>query len=158
MLASVFAATGLVANPIETDELPAGTVAKAGGMAEAESLLRSTTAPPAGAWPLSITIAPACAPPLIVAGVSTTELREGGRTLNWRLACPELSVAVRVTGVDEVTWPACIWNCIHAVLPGMFTDAGTGAARGLELVRLMTAPPAGAALVSCICTQVVLPL
>ena len=107
---------------------------------------------------MSITIAPACAPPLMVAGVSTTELREGGRTLNCTLACPELSVAVRVTGVDEVTWPACIWNCIHAVLPGMLTDAGTGAARGLELVRLMTEPPAGAALVSCICTQVVLPL
>ncbi len=133
-------------------------MASAGGIAEAESLLKSTTAPPAGAWPLSITIAPLRAPPLIVDGVSTMELREGGSTLNWRLAWPELSVAVSVTGVGEVTWPACIWNCIHAVLPGMLTDAGTGAARGLELVRLMTAPPAGAALVSCICTQVVLPL
>src|SRR5436309_2246227 len=149
MVASVFAATGLVGNPIETDELPAGTVARAGGIADGESLVRSTTAPPAGAWPLSITIAPARAPPLIVDGVSTMELRDGGSTLNWMLACPELSIAVRVTGVGEVTWPACIWNCIHAVLPGMLTDAGTGAARGLELVRLMTAPPAGAALVSC---------
>ena len=82
MLASVFADTGLVANPIETDELPAGTVASAGGMAEAESLVKSTTAPPAGAWPLSITIAPACAPPLIVAGLSTMEFRDGGSTLN----------------------------------------------------------------------------
>ena len=34
---------------IETDELPAGIVAKAGGMAEGESLEKSTTAPPAGA-------------------------------------------------------------------------------------------------------------
>src|SRR5689334_3658361 len=122
IFASVFAATALVANPTETDELPAGTVASAGGIAEAESLVRSTTAPPAGAWPLSITIAPACAPPLIVAGVSTTELRDGGSTLNCTLACPELSAAVRVTGVDEVTWPACIWNCIHAVLAGILTD------------------------------------
>ena len=86
------------------------------------------------------------------------DLSDGGRTLNCTLAWPELSVAVRVTGVDEVTWPACIWNCIHAVLPGMLTEAGTGAAAGLELVRLMTAPPAGAAALSCICTQVVLPL
>jgi len=34
---------------IETDELPAGIVASAGVMAEGESLLKSTTAPPAGA-------------------------------------------------------------------------------------------------------------
>lgn len=158
MLASVFAATALVGIAMETDELPAGIVARAGGIAEGESLLKSTTAPPAGAWPLSIAIAPACAPPLMVEEFIVMDLSDGGSTLNWMLACPEFSVAVRVTGVDEVTCPACIWNCIHAVLPGMLTDAGTGAASGLELVRLMTAPPAGAALVSCICTQVVLPL
>ena len=49
MLARVFADTGFVGIEIETDELPAGTVASAGGMAEGESLLKSTTAPPAGA-------------------------------------------------------------------------------------------------------------
>src|SRR6476469_1245545 len=133
-------------------------VASAGGMAEGESLDISTTAPPAGAWPLSITIAPPCAPPLMVAGVSVMDLSDGGNTLNCTLAWPELSVAVTVTGVAEVTCPVCIWNCIHAVLPGMLTEAGTGAAAGFELVRLMTAPPAGAAALSCICTHVVSPL
>lgn len=85
-------------------------------------------------------------------------LSDGGNTLNCTIAWPELSVAVRVTGIGEVTCPVCIWNCIHAVLPGMFTEAGTGAAAGFELVRLMTAPPAGAAALSCTCTQVVSPL
>lgn len=49
MLASVFADTWFVAIEIDTDELPAGIVANAGGMAEGESLEKSTTAPPAGA-------------------------------------------------------------------------------------------------------------
>ena len=127
-------------------------------MAEGESLERSTTAPPAGAWPLSITIAPPCAPPLMVAGVSVIDFIDGGKTLNCAVACPELSVAVRVTGVAEVTCPVCIWNCIHAVLPSMLTEAGTGAAAGFELLRFMTAPAAGAAALSCTCTQVVSPL
>ncbi len=133
-------------------------VANAGGIAEGESLLKSTTAPPAGAWPLSIAIAPTCAPPLMVPAFIVIDLSDGGSTLNCTLACPELSVAVRVTGVDDVTCPAWIWNCIHAVLPGMFTEVGTGAAAGFELVRLITAPAAGAAPLSCNCTHVVLPL
>ena len=49
MLATVFAETWFVGIEIETDELPAGIVASAGGMADGESLLKSITAPPAGA-------------------------------------------------------------------------------------------------------------
>jgi hypothetical protein len=49
MLATVFAETRFVGIEIETDVLPAGIVARAGGMAAGESLERSTTAPPAGA-------------------------------------------------------------------------------------------------------------
>jgi hypothetical protein len=81
-------------------------VASAGGMAEGESLEKSTTAPPAGAWPLSIAMAPPCAPPLMLAGVRVIALSDGGFTLNCTVAWPELSVAVRVTGVVEVTCPA----------------------------------------------------
>ena len=106
MLASVFAETRFVGIEIETDEVPVGIVANAGGIAEGESLLKSTTAPPAGAWPLSIAIAPTCAPPLMVPAFIVIDLSDGGSTLNCTLACPELSVAVRVTGVDEVTCPA----------------------------------------------------
>ena len=35
-------------------------------------------------------------------------------------------------------------NCVHARLAGMVTVAGTGAAVGFELVRLITVSPAGA--------------
>jgi hypothetical protein len=82
ILARVFAETRFVGIEMDTDELPAGIVANAGGMAEGESLEKSTTAPPEGAWPLSIAIAPPCAPPLMVAGVSVIDLSDGGNTLN----------------------------------------------------------------------------
>src|SRR5579884_1423522 len=86
------------------------------------------------------------------------DLSEGGRTVTCRVVLPEFSVAVIVTGVEIVTWPACIWNCIKAVLPCMFTVAGSESALGSELVRLMTEPLAGAAPESCICNNEVLPL
>src|ERR1051326_6740056 len=157
-VARVLAATWLVWIVVLTDELPAGTVTSAGACAAGESLLRETTAPPAGACPFSITIAPVCAPPVMELVFTVNALSEGGSTLNCTEADPELSVAVMVTGVGEVTCPACIWNCIHAVLPGMVTVAGTGAAFGSELVRLTTAPAAEAAPLSCSCTHVPLPL
>ena len=78
--------------------------------------------------------------------------------MNWTAAAPELSVAVSVTGVGETTCPAWIMNCIQAVLPGIVMVDGTGAAVGLELVRVMAAPLAGAAPVSCKKTQVESPL
>jgi hypothetical protein len=158
MLAGVFAATLLVGIATETVELPVAIVASVGGIAEGELLVRSTTAPPAGAWPFSAMSALACAPPLIVLGESEIDFTDGGNTLICAFAEPELSVAVKVTGVGEVTWPICVWNCIHAVLPGMFTVAGRGNAVRSELVRLMTVPFAGAAPLSCICTNTVLPL
>ncbi len=106
MLATVLAETWFVGIEIETDEVPAGIVASAGGMADGESLEKSITAPPAGAWPLSITIAPTIAPPLMCAAFSEMALSDGGNTLNCKVAWPELSVAVIVTGVGEVTCPA----------------------------------------------------
>lgn len=81
-MASVFADTMFVGIEMETDELPAGIVASAGGIAKDESLLKSTTAPPAGAWPLSIAIAPICAPPLMVGAFIVMDLSDGGKTLN----------------------------------------------------------------------------
>lgn len=49
IVARVFAVTEFVWTGTLTDELPAGTVAKAGTCAAGELLARSTTAPPAGA-------------------------------------------------------------------------------------------------------------
>ena len=158
MWASVFAETEFVGTCATTVELPAWTVATAGASAAGESLLRSTCAPPAGANPFRVMNAAAVAPPLIVPGFTWIDLIEGGSTVIFNVVVPELSVAVTVTGVGVVTCPAWAWNCIHPVLPGMFTVAGTGNAFGSELVKLITAPFKGAAVESCNCTKVVLPL
>lgn len=154
----VFVVTGLVEIGNEAEKLPASTTTDVGGLTDAELLESDTTAPPAGACPLSITIPCGWAPPLMVDGEIVSDLNEVGCKVNCVEAEAELSVAVIVTGVGAVTWPACTWNCIHAVLPGIVIVAGTGTAPGLELVKLIVAPPAGTAAVSCTKTRAVSPL
>ena len=107
---------------------------------------------------MSITIPCGCAPPLMVPGEIISHFNEGGLKVNCAEAEPELSAAVSVTGVGAITCPACTWNCIQAVLPGIVIVAGTGTAPGFELLRLIVAPPAETAAVSCTATQVVSPL
>jgi hypothetical protein len=154
----VLAVTLLVGIWKTTEGLPAATVSTAGAWTAGELLLRLMDAPLAGATPLSMAMACTEIPPLNVTGEMESDLRDGGRTCSCDDADPELSEAVMVTGVSVVTWPAFIWNCIHAVLPGIVTVAGTGAASGSELVNVMTAPLDGAAVVNWICIQVGLPL
>jgi hypothetical protein len=60
-----------------------------------------------------------------------------------------LRVAVIVTGVGDVTCPACIWNCSHPRFACIATVAGTGATAGFELERLIVAPAGATAAVSC---------
>src|SRR6185369_9984417 len=107
-----------------------------------ELLVRVTIAPPAGACPLSITIPSGCAPPLMVDGEIVSDFNEGGCKVNCAEAEAALSVAVSVTGAGALTCPACTWNFVHAVLPGIVIVAGTGTALWLELLRLIVAPPA----------------
>ena len=99
--------TALVEIGNEAEELPGATVTDAGGLTNGELLERLTTAPPTGACPLSITIPCGCAPPLMVPGEIVSHFNEGGRKVNCTEAEPELSVAVSVTGVGEVTCSAC---------------------------------------------------
>lgn len=150
--------TALVEIGNETDGSPAATKTDAGGLTDGELLVRVTTAPPAGACPLSMTIPCGCALPLMVLGEIVNDFNEGGCRVNCAEAELELSVAVTVTGVGTVTCPACIWNCIHAVVPGIVIVAGTGTAPGFELFITIVAPPAGTAAVSCTATKVVSPL
>jgi len=157
-VAVVFAVTLLVGIANEAEGLPGATVAVNGGLTNGELLEMFTVAPPAGARPLSITIPCGCAPPLMVPGEIVNDFNEGGCKVNCAEAESELSDAVIVTGVGEVTCPACTWNCVQAVLPGIGIVAGTGTASGFELLRLIVAPPAEAAAVSCTATQVVSPL
>src|SRR5215217_9302608 len=140
----MLAVTLLVGIANEAEGLPGATVTVNGGLTNGELLERLTTAPPAGACPLSITIPCGCAPPLMVLGDIVSDFNEGGCKVICAEAERELSVAVSVTGVGAVTCPACTWNWVQAVLPGIVIVAGTGRALGLELVRLIAAPPAGA--------------
>jgi hypothetical protein len=91
-------------------------------------------------------------------GEIVSDFKDGGCNVNCADAEPELSVAVIVTGAGAVTCPACNWNCIQAVLPGIVIVAGTGTAPGFELLRLIVAPPGGTAAVNCTATGVVSPL
>lgn len=89
---------------------PAGTVTVVGGTAIGESLLRLTTAPPAGAVPFSVTNADAGAPPLIDGENSTICLIDGGFTVIEALADEVPNLAVTVDVVGTVTWPVVNWN------------------------------------------------
>jgi len=91
-------------------------------------------------------------------GESVRDFSEGGRTENWTDAVPPLSVAEIVTDVATVTCPACSWNCVQAMFPGIATLVGTAAAAGFEVLIAIDAPPEGAAAVSCTATNVVSPL
>src|SRR3954469_19326926 len=61
------------------------------------------------------------------------------------------SLALTVTVVGLVTCPVCVGNGANSVATpaATVTDAGTGKAAGLLLVRATTDPPAGAAPLSC---------
>jgi len=99
----VLAVTSLVAMANEAEGLPAGTVTVAGGRTAAELLDRLTTAPAAGACPLSMRIALCGTPPLVVDGVRISEFNDGGRTVSWTDAEDAPRLAVTVTTVDAVT-------------------------------------------------------
>jgi hypothetical protein len=157
-VAVVGAATALVGSGNETEKSPGATVTVDGGLTAAESLDKRTTDPPAGAWPLSITIAQAAAPPLMLLGEMDTDRSDGGSTVISVDAVAPLSVAESVTVVGSVTCPAWIVNWVHPMLPGIATEAGRGRALGFELARATVAPPAPTAAVSCSAIQVVSPL
>ncbi len=126
-------------------------------MTAGESLDRATIAPPGGAWPESMTIAPGCAPPVIDDGEIVSDFNAGGCTVSVPDADLPFSDAVIVAGVGDAAWPACIWNCVHAMFAGITMEAGTGATDGFELANATEVVVAGAD-VSWIATQVVVPL
>jgi len=102
-VAVVFAVTMLVGSENDVENDPGFTNTDAGGATAGLSLDSITLAPPAGACPVSITIAPAVAPPLIVLG----EIVSVFSAVSLTVSCPEadapFSVAVIVAGVAEAT-------------------------------------------------------
>ena len=103
IVAVVFAVTMLVGSEKDVENDPGFTKTEAGGETAAESLDSVTVAPPGGACPVSITIAPAVAPPLIVLG----EIVSVFNAVSLMVMSPEadapLSVAVILAGVAEAT-------------------------------------------------------
>src|SRR5215208_7659280 len=127
---------------------PAGTVTFAGGWAAGLELERLTRAPPAGACPSSITIAPSGTPPFWREGMPSRLRNDDGLTVKLFVVATEPIVAVIVTVVGVATCPATKRNVTKEKPAGTATDAGSGAACASELARLIVAPPAGAPLFS----------
>jgi hypothetical protein len=157
-VAVVGAETALVGSETEAENDPAAMNTDAGGVTAGELLDSVTDAPPGGACPVSMTIAVGWAPPVMLEGEIDSDLSAVGVIVIRPDADFELRVAVIVASTGAATCPACIWNCVHAVLPGIVIVAGTGAALGFELARAIVAPVGGTAEVSCTATHVVLPL
>jgi hypothetical protein len=124
---------------------PAGTTTFAGTVAAALSSDKVTTAPPAGAGPLSVTVPVEEVPPFTSSGFSNTLVSTGGlivRAAVW-VALPR--VAEIVTAVVAPT-PTVVTLNVAVVAPAAtVTLAGTVAAALLP-DKLTTVPPAGAEL------------
>src|SRR5215211_5007976 len=148
IVTGVSAETRLVGTVNETDSTPAGTVTR-GGWAAGLELERLTTAPPAGACPLRITIAPSATPPFWRKGMPSRLRNDDGLTVKLSAVDTEPIVAVIVTVVGVSTCPVTKRNVTKEAPLGTATDAGSGAACAFELARLIVAPPAGAPLFNC---------
>jgi hypothetical protein len=144
IVAVVFAATTLVVAVKVAVVAFAGTVTLAGTCAAAVLLLDSvTTAPPAGAGPVSVTVPVDPAPPGTVVGLSVSELSTAAVTV--RLAvCVEPNVAEMVAEALVDTGLVVTVKVAVVALPGTVTLAGTCAAAVLVLDSVTTAPAAGA--------------
>jgi glycine cleavage system aminomethyltransferase T len=152
------AETGLVDTKFTTTLLltPSGTVIDAGTVATAVLLLeKATTAPPAGAFAVRVTVADDADPPCTVAGltltVSSVAVGAGGAgavTVRVAVRVMPLRVAEITDVVVELT--ALVATAVVAdVAPaGTVRLAGTVAAAVLLLDSDTTAPPDGAAAVS----------
>jgi len=131
---------------------PAATVTLAGMPATVVLLLDSvTTAPPAGAAEVKVTVPVLPAPPTTLAGLTVSVDRVGaaatGFTVNTAVRVMPPKLAEMVGAVEAVTVDVAIVKVALVAPAATVTLAGT-LATALELLRLTTAPPAGAPEVS----------
>ena len=137
-------ATGLVVTGNVAVVAFGATVTLAGTCAAAALLLESaTTAPPAGAARLSLTVPVDDVPPRTEAGLRLTELSAADCTVKLAVwVVPK--VPVIVTGVLLATGLVVTGNVAVVAFGATVTLAGTCAAAVLLLDSVTTAPPAGA--------------
>ncbi len=130
--------------------LPAAIVTLAGTVAAVVLLLDSvTTAPPAGAALVNVTVPCGVAPPVTLVGLTETAESDagggGGATVKTALLVAPPNEPEIVTGVDEATGCVVTVNVLLVLPAATVTLAGTVATAVLLLDSVTTAPPLGAA-------------
>ena len=145
----VAAVTPVVATPKFALVAPAATVTLAGTPATVVLLLDSvTTAPPAGAAAVKVTVPVLEAPPTTLVGLTVTadKVGDAGTGLTVKVAARVRPPKVaEIAGAVEAVTAFVVIGKVAVVAPAAtVTLAGTVAAAVLELLRLTTAPPAGA--------------
>jgi len=126
---------------------PLGTVTLAGMLATEVLLLdNDTTAPPAGAGPLSVTVPVEGLPPTTLDGVTPNELNSTATGVTVRGAVRETPpyTAEIVTVVEPDTGLVVTANVVPVAPAATVTLAGTTVAVVLSLHSDTTAPPVGA--------------
>jgi len=141
MVTDVLLATTLVLTAKVAVVAFAATVTLEGTVAAAVLLLLSvTTAPPAGAGPVSVTVPVDEVPPITVVGFRLTELGTAAATVRLTLWVVLLNVAEMVTDVLLLTMLVVTVNVAVVVPPATVTLEGTVATAVLPLLSVTTAP------------------
>ena len=126
---------------------PAGTVTVLDTLARLELLRNCTTAPPAGAGPLRVTVPVAVLPPHTVVGLIVSDWSVTlGEGLTVRVAVREMPPAEAVIVTLVALETACVETVKFALVApaGTVTVLGTVATFVLLLLRFTTNPPDGA--------------